>query len=163
MIVWLASYPRSGNTYFRILIHHLYGLKTYSIYDDLLLEKLDGTAETIGHERLPGDLEDLEQSESVYIVKTHNLPGDDRPAIQIVRDGRDALVSYTKFIQSFENPYAFMGRVRRTLKKWTGWKEDSAIVERLIVSTGHRRRLRQLERKRLGLENSTRKNSVSPV
>ena len=38
MIVWLASYPRSGNTFFRILLHHLYRLPTYSGFksgDDL--------------------------------------------------------------------------------------------------------------------------------
>ena len=32
MIVWLASYPRSGNTYFRILLNHLYGIKTPMAY-----------------------------------------------------------------------------------------------------------------------------------
>ena len=34
VIVWLASYPRSGNTFLRIVLHRLYGVPTYSVYDD---------------------------------------------------------------------------------------------------------------------------------
>lgn len=136
MIVWLASYPRSGNTYFRMLLHHLHGLKTYSVYDDPLLEKLDGSADAVGHEKLPGSLDELESHETVYLVKTHHLPSDDRPAIQIVRDGRDALVSYAKFMQSFENPFVSMGRLSRLVKSLTGWKEDGAILKSLILSSG---------------------------
>ena len=34
MVVWLASYPRSGNTFLRIVLHRLYGVPTYSVYDD---------------------------------------------------------------------------------------------------------------------------------
>jgi hypothetical protein len=136
MIVWLASYPRSGNTYFRILLHHLHGLKTFSIYNDPLLEKLDGTADAIGHERLPGSLDEIANSGKLYIVKTHNLPADNYPAIQIVRDGRDALASYAKFIQAFESPFASLGRMERGLKSWTGWKEEEAIAKRLILSSG---------------------------
>jgi len=38
-----------------------------------------------------------------HIVKTHELPaGDSYPAICLVRDGRDSLVSYARFILSFE-------------------------------------------------------------
>lgn len=65
MIVWLASYPRSGNTYLRMLLHQLHGLKTYSVYDDPLLELLDGSAEAVGHEKLPGSLDGLESHETV--------------------------------------------------------------------------------------------------
>ena len=32
MIIWVASYPRSGNTLFRLLLNRLWGLPTYSVY-----------------------------------------------------------------------------------------------------------------------------------
>src|SRR5262252_5675644 len=31
--IWLASYPRSGNTFLRILLQNLFRLPTYSIYN----------------------------------------------------------------------------------------------------------------------------------
>ena len=34
MIVWLASYPRSGNTFLRVVLHNVYGVSTYSVYED---------------------------------------------------------------------------------------------------------------------------------
>jgi len=34
MIVWLASYPRSGNTALRVLLNRVFGLETLSLYDD---------------------------------------------------------------------------------------------------------------------------------
>ncbi len=34
MIVWLASYPRSGNTFLRLVLHRLFGVPTYSVYED---------------------------------------------------------------------------------------------------------------------------------
>ena len=34
MIVWLASFPRSGNTMLRILLHRFYGRLSYSLYDE---------------------------------------------------------------------------------------------------------------------------------
>lgn len=55
MIVWLASYPRSGNTFRRIVLHRLYGVPTYVVYD------VDGVAQQIGPELMgfrerPADL-----------------------------------------------------------------------------------------------------------
>ena len=136
MIIWLASYPRSGNTYFRLLLNHLYGIKTRSVYDDPLLARLEGSSELVGHELLNGSLEDLDHSKEFFFVKTHHLPSDNRPAIQIVRDGRDALVSYSQFTLSFENPYQSMGRWSRFVRNMAGWSEQEAILRQLIVSTG---------------------------
>jgi hypothetical protein len=96
MIVWLASYPRSGNTFYRILLYHLYGLKTYGRRNDETINKM-GAKDVVGHELLPAPLPELSKSKDVYIVKTHRLPEDDSPAIYIMRDGRDALVSYARF------------------------------------------------------------------
>lgn len=42
-----------------MLLHHLHGLKTYSVNDDPLLEKLDGFADAAGHEILPVSIDEL--------------------------------------------------------------------------------------------------------
>lgn len=94
MIVWLASYPRSGNTYFRILLNHLYGIKTPTAYVGN-----DGTAFAVG-KALVGHVADewtvaeMAAKPETLIVKTHRRTADAYPAIYLVRDGRDALVSY---------------------------------------------------------------------
>jgi hypothetical protein len=104
MIVWLASYPRSGNTFFRILLHRLHGFATHSVYstaqtgvespeDTRLLSKL------VGQFEIECDLEALKADPALHFVKTHDLPGDDdSPAIVLVRDGRDAVLSFAHFL-----------------------------------------------------------------
>jgi hypothetical protein len=103
MIVWLASYPRSGNTFLRILLHRLFGVPTLSVYS--MTDGQKRIAEDVGKlMRLVGQMEEardinLAHTDSVtHFVKTHNLPEDDHsPAIVLVRDGRDAVVSHAHF------------------------------------------------------------------
>lgn len=79
-MIWLASFPRSGNTFFRNVLHEVYGL-TSSTYH------LDPTRKADPN------------FASHPIVKTHLLPGQlpkglqNQPAVYLIRDGRDALVS----------------------------------------------------------------------
>ena len=100
MIVWLASFPRSGNTFFRIALHRLYQVPTYVVYD------VDGVAAQIGTELMdarerPGTFQQMRDSDEVYFVKTHrqrNDPviADEDRAICLVRDGRDCVVSWAR-------------------------------------------------------------------
>jgi hypothetical protein len=55
VIVWLASYPRSGNTFLRVVLHNLYGVPTYSVYedDDPVAERV-GPA-LVGYRPKPGE------------------------------------------------------------------------------------------------------------
>jgi len=103
MIIWLASFPRSGNTLFRIALHHMGLGPTYSVHDDLALKRLS-LDEEVGHADLPeGGLRILGQEKKIHFVKTHNLPGDDDfPAVYIVRDGRDAIASYAHYLRAIE-------------------------------------------------------------
>lgn len=100
MIVWLSSFPRSGNTFFRVLLHRLYGVPTYVVYD------VDGVAEQIGPDLMdararPASFERMRDAAEVYFVKTHRRRDDpviaaqDR-AICLVRDGRDSVVSWAR-------------------------------------------------------------------
>jgi len=97
MILWLASYPRSGNTFFRIVFHHLYGLPTYSIYadDDPVAQRIGPSL--VGYRPKPADHRDMVKDASVHLIKTHKRrKTDGHAAICLVRDGRDAVVSQAR-------------------------------------------------------------------
>jgi glycosyltransferase involved in cell wall biosynthesis len=81
-MIWLASFPRSGNTFLRNILFEVYGQpsSTYHWERDYPLDQ---------------------DFDSYPVVKTHLLPADldsagfspDIPAVCLVRDGRDALCS----------------------------------------------------------------------
>lgn len=102
MIVWMVSYPRSGNTLFRTLLYHYCGVHTYSMSADpeFFHSKFHNA---VGHMGWPPygnngtSIEILVNSPIVYFIKTHatrpeNLAAEGR-VIHIVRDGRDTVVS----------------------------------------------------------------------
>jgi len=134
MIIWLASYPRSGNTFFRILINQFYGIKTYSIYDDPLFERLTGVADVVGHQKREISYEGMMASEKIFLVKTHHLPSDDCPAIYLVRDGRDSLVSYAHYILSFKNK-SLIKTCKNQIKSMFGCNEFDEVLKKLIISS----------------------------
>lgn len=77
-MIWISSFPRSGNTYFRNILFEVYGLESSSFYEN------------------KGEPENYRD---FLFVKTHHLPEHllpedlEAPAVYLVRDGRDALVS----------------------------------------------------------------------
>lgn len=79
-MIWLSSFPRSGNTFFRNILFEVYGIETSTFHRESTYP-LD-----------PGFL-------SYPLVKTHELPstleefGANIPAVYLVRDGRDAVCS----------------------------------------------------------------------
>jgi hypothetical protein len=105
VIVWLASFPRSGNTMLRILLRKVYGHPSHSLYDERPAgegeESFAGVMGSAGQvtER---DLDALRRGPGPCFVKTHEGPRDDSPALCLVRDGRDVLVSYAHFVQAYE-------------------------------------------------------------
>lgn len=78
-MIWLSSFPRSGNTFFRNILFEVYGIES----------------STFHQENYPVD-PDYEQFQ---VVKTHLLPSQLIPAnpniksVYLVRDGRDCMVS----------------------------------------------------------------------
>lgn len=102
MIIWLASYPRSGNTLCRTVLKQVFGLDSYSIYDESFFVAR-GLDSTVGHKSSNLTFEEMTSSEAVFFVKTHDLPTDNQPAIYIVRDGRDALISYAHQINTLHS------------------------------------------------------------
>jgi glycosyltransferase involved in cell wall biosynthesis len=79
-MIWLASFPRSGNTFLRNILYEVYGLNSSTFHRE-------------------SDYPLDENYDSYPFVKTHELPehltpGDPSiPAICLIRDGRDALCS----------------------------------------------------------------------
>jgi hypothetical protein len=86
MIVWVASYPRSGNTWFNIVLARLSDVPRADLYDVPPHARREFVS-ALGSVR------------TLHALKTHDLPaGDTFPAIYVVRDGRDALVSHAHFM-----------------------------------------------------------------
>jgi len=92
-MIWLASYPRSGNTFLRIVLSEVYGIES-SEYP-------------VGPNKInkPGyNYLDYE------VIKTHSLPSKLQPkdksipAVLLVRDGRDSMVSYAHHWKNFTDP-----------------------------------------------------------
>lgn len=80
MKCWLASFPRSGNTFFRNILYYVYGIESSSWHKEPNKSVKEGY-------------------DQYDFIKTHLLPDkivpkDPKiPAIYLVRDGRDSLVS----------------------------------------------------------------------
>ncbi|MEM6446900.1 MAG: sulfotransferase domain-containing protein [Cyanobacteria bacterium P01_D01_bin.123] len=133
MIVWLASYPRSGNTFFRMLLHYQCGVNTYSVYADPDITGM-GAAGAVGHEILPAPIEELAECDELYFVKTHERPGkDDYPAIQLIRDGRDSLVSHARYLLKF---YWETDDPIRRFKQFVGFENYSRTLRNVILTSG---------------------------
>jgi len=79
-MIWLASFPRSGNTFFRNILFDVYGIESSEFHKETNKNVLDNFA-------------------SFPVVKTHLLPHQlpedlqSKKAVYLIRDGRDALVS----------------------------------------------------------------------
>ena len=101
MIVWLASYPRSGNTFLRVILNSCFKQITYSLHND---EHDIGANEEMvrvtGHEHLPAEfnIEQARESDELMLIKTHAPPPDcDDPVIYLLRDGRESCWSYAHY------------------------------------------------------------------
>jgi hypothetical protein len=132
-VVWLASYPRSGNTYLRTILCHCFGLRSGSVYPN----DLGGNGELegyVGHiEQVPGR-GILFPSGGLPLIKTHEYPIDNNPAIYVVRDGRAASVSLWKFYNgSIPLDMVIEGRHRfgtwsSHVAAWKPWERENTLL-----------------------------------
>ncbi len=107
MIVWLASYPRSGNTLLRIILRNCFDVWSYgdvatSGTGDPEFSNLGGLLHYSGERGAL--ISRLRGTSGFHFVKTHaETPEPKDRAIYVVRDGRAAVHSYQRFLRDLEN------------------------------------------------------------
>jgi len=95
-VIWLASWPRSGNTLLRTVLWHCFKLKSASVYpNDLGGNKKLG--KNVGHIEYDANRQLKFPKGKPRLVKTHEPPRNNASAIYVVRDGRAACVSLWNF------------------------------------------------------------------
>lgn len=136
-MIWLASFPRSGNTFFRNVLFEVYGIKSSAYHQDEK-RKLN--------EKYP----------SFQFVKTHLLPSDlpieyqNKKSVYIIRDGRDSLVSiahhrkdiiekgspfYNNLLEAILAPEgSYFGGWSENVKQWTEKADIIIRFEDLITN-----------------------------
>ena len=125
MLAWLASYPRSGNTFFRVLLKRIYDISSYDLHEPH--PERPEYEDIIGNAKLNTALSELHRDTRYHVVKTHEMPRDDYPAIYILRDGRDAVVSYARFALhsghsgAERNYHALLRRLIESPDSYGGW------------------------------------------
>ena len=94
-ITWLASYPRSGNTFLRSILFNCFGLKSGSIYPNDLggNKSLESFVGHIEH----GENKTISFPNTIPLIKTHDLNKDDSQSIYVIRDGRATCVSFWNY------------------------------------------------------------------
>ena len=83
MIIWIASYPRSGNRFARMLLSRSFHEATGNIYPRPSEERWVGRDSEINFHDDPDAMVRARRSEQLVFVKTHRLPDpedDSRPA-----------------------------------------------------------------------------------
>lgn len=143
-LVWLASYPRSGNTLLRTVLWHCFGLKSGSVYAN----DLGGNRQLeayVGHiERAPdGRLHFPASNGQLPLLKTHGYPNDNSPAIYVIRDGRAACVSLWAFYDKklslediVEGRHRF-GTWTQHVDAWQPWNRPDTLLLRYEDLAGH--------------------------
>ncbi|MDX1452708.1 MAG: sulfotransferase domain-containing protein [Oleiphilaceae bacterium] len=133
--VWLASYPRSGNTFLRTILWNCFGLRSASVYPRDLGSN-QHLQDYVGHiEHSPQLAEIMQQTNGeLFLGKTHELPKDDRRAIYITRDGRAASVSLWQFFDNqislrdvIEGKHHF-GTWCEHIAAWDPWNRPNTLL-----------------------------------
>ncbi len=128
MIIWIASYPKSGNTYLRSFISSYYFSKKGKFDFDLLLNILQFPSVKFTKKNINSELEASQSwiynqqqffsGQKVHFIKTHNTLNEFKGnkfttknqtlgAIYIVRDPRNLITSLTHhYSLSYEKAYA---------------------------------------------------------
>lgn len=97
-MIWLPSYPRSGNKLARIILTTLFQAPVFTVYPQIgEPDQMPATPAWTGD--LPAVVSSPVEFADCFFMKTHELPETAHPALYIVRDGRDAYVSFAHFVR----------------------------------------------------------------
>ncbi len=137
MIIWIASYPKSGNTYLRSFISSYYYSKKGKFDFDLLLKILQFPSIKFSKKKINSELEASQSwtynqqqffsGDKIHFVKTHNSLDEYKGnsfttknlslgAIYIVRDPRNLITSMTHhYSLNYEEAYLKLINDKQTL------------------------------------------------
>lgn len=127
MIIWLASYPRSGNTLTRQILQQVFDVPSFSRYNDKNdIAAYPETARRSGHQSLPAEswpeAYAMLQSESrPRVVKTHHPPEDGGKALYVVRHPCAAIVSFVHYQLNVRGRRFTPGQIVLGLPRGTNW------------------------------------------
>lgn len=99
--IFIASYPRSGNTYLRTILYHCFGLRSASVYQDEL-ENNNLLKANVGHIEPKNNIIDF-GNQTIRLIKTHEMNlkylslSNDIKAFYIIRDARAVCNSLYNF------------------------------------------------------------------
>jgi estrone sulfotransferase len=119
--VFIVSYPRSGNTWVRLLLEYSLGFETQSVY---AIEQNERRRESYHPlSRVTNNDQHIVRSPEIDIVKSHAFAVEgESPVIYVLRDGRDATVSYWHFARSFwKRPVGTFSEFLRELHRTGDW------------------------------------------
>lgn len=127
-MLWLASYPRSGNTFFRNVLREVYGIESSTFHDE-------------------SDYPIDPDFDKYPVVKTHQRPSQlphklrNAPAVYLVRDGRDCAVSLAWYRKQLLEPTSdFQANLIEAVKAadgsfFGGWSEHVREWQKKAVLT----------------------------
>lgn len=147
MITWLASFPRSGNTFFRVLLHASGVEGSYTIHDETrdigASPEFSGVVGSLGQVD-QDDLQELRKRRSQYFVKSHFSPQNwVRPGDRVVllhRDPREAVPSYADFLKHFSDRPLSVREIACGETQFGSWSNfywswlNLAAVDRTVIS-----------------------------
>jgi Sulfotransferase domain len=121
MIIWIASFPRSGNNLFRVALRNFFGIKSGSVFSER--PGVDDLLDDVSLHLSPEALESAREQQMPVFVKTHRLAEarDPAPSLYLVRDGRDSIVSYAHFVKA---------RKQRSFRSLTMEESLGVLIER---------------------------------
>ena len=133
-VIWLASYPRSGNTFLRTILFQCFGIRSASVYPTDLGDSTE-LQQAVGHiEHRAGRV--VFEGEPPYFLKTHQLQArGDRRTIYVVRNGADAVRSLFDYhrgeipLDQIIRGWRF-GTWSRHLETWIPTPEPDTLVLR---------------------------------
>lgn len=142
MIIWAASWPRSGSTLWRIVWHTYTGLPTFSYANDPILAKGD-LQRYVGQKPFTQDQdkrEAINKARGVWMVKTHQFamacdPNKTMRKLLIVRDARAATVSLAHYT-SWRKRLDYKAELARIIEQSTwgmfngSWLDYAEVVVR---------------------------------
>lgn len=139
MLIWMASYSRSGSSLTQQILWQCFGkniARAKRVKVNAKSEPHIGPDYYAAGLTLPQIAQRARAEEGKVIVKTHDLPEGNDPAIMIVRDGRAVMSSYTRHQnQIAKKPSTLQEMIKGKKGSWSEYVDAwlDAPVEKVLL------------------------------